>query len=112
MAVSFEVLDGVGVARVQGALMVTEADAFRQSFSQWFPGAACRNVVIDLGKLEQLDSSGLGALVAATQQVRERGGELVFAALQKRPRLVFEITRFHRVCDIFDTVEEALRASR
>jgi anti-sigma B factor antagonist len=112
MSVTYETVEGVGVVKAQGTLMVTDAEAFRQSFDQWFRGATCRKVVVDMGQLEQLDSAGLGALVAVTQQVRERGGDLTFAALQKRPRLVFEITRFHRVCEIFDTVEEALRAAR
>ena len=112
MSVSYEIIDGVGVAKIQGTLMVTDADAFRQSFGQWYPQTNCRNVVVDLGKLEQLDSAGLGALVAAAQQVREKGGDLKFAALQKRPRLVFEITRSYKLFDIFNTVEEALKAAK
>ena len=111
MSVSFEIVNGVGVARPQGALMVADADVFRQAFGSWFADAACRHVVVDMAGLEQLDSSGLGALVAAAQQVRDRGGDLAFAALQKRARMVFEITRFHRVFEIYDTLDEALRAA-
>ena len=112
MSASYEVVDGVGIVKIQGALMVTDAEAFRQSFGQWFPQSNVRQVVVDMGKLEQLDSAGLGALVAAAQQVRERGGDLKFAALQKRPRLVFEITRSYKLFDILDTVEEAIKAAK
>lgn len=112
MNVTFELVDGVGVVRGQGRLMVTDAEAFRQSFAQWFRDATCKQVVMDMGGVEHLDSAGLSALVAIAQQTRERGGDLTFAALQKRPRMVFEITRFHRVVEVFDTVEEALRATR
>lgn len=112
MTVSYEVSHGVGVVRIQGPLMVADVDAFRQSFAQWFSQSGCRNVVVDMSKLELLDSAGLGALVAAAQQARERGGDLKFASLQKRPRLVFELTRSYKLFDIFDTLEEALRAAR
>lgn len=112
MSVSYEVMEGVGVVNVQGSLMVTDADTFRQSFTQWFQNSNLPRVVVNMGKLEQLDSAGLGALVAAAQQVRERGGDLTFAALQKRPRLVFEITRSYKLFDIFDTVAEAVKAAK
>ena len=112
MPASYETMDGVGVVKLQGTLMVTEADSFRQSFNQWFSQSGCQQVVVDMAKLEQLDSAGLGTLVAAAQQVRERGGDLKFAALQKRPRLVFEITRSYKLFDIFDTVDVALKAAR
>ncbi len=112
MSVSYEIVDGVGVAKVQGTLMVTDAESFRQTFGQWYAHAGSRNVVVDMGQLEQLDSAGLGALVAAAQQVREKGGDLKFATLQKRPRLVFEITRSYKLFDIFDTVAEAVKAAK
>lgn len=112
MSTSYEMVNGVGVAKVQGTLMVTDAESFRQTFGQWFSHAGCRIVVVDMSQLEQLDSAGLGALVAAAQQVREKGGDLKFAALQKRPRLVFEITRSYKLFDIFDTLEEALKSAK
>jgi anti-sigma B factor antagonist len=90
--------------------MMSDAESFRQTFSQWFRGAACRRVIVDMQAVDQLDSAGLGALVAAAQQVRDQGGDLCFACLCKRPRLVFEITRSYKVFDIYETVEEAQRA--
>ena len=112
MSVSYENVNGVGVVKLQGTLMVTDAESFRQTFTQWFGHAGCRQVVVNMEHLEQLDSAGLGALVAAAQQVREKGGDLKFAALQKRPRLVFEITRSYKLFDIFDTVAEAVKAAK
>jgi anti-sigma B factor antagonist len=34
------------------------------------------------------------------------------ACLQKKPRMVFEITRAYKVFEIFDTVEEAIKAAK
>ena len=112
MLITHEIIEGVGIIRPEGAMMVGDAESFRQSFSQWYPNTNCRFVVVDMARVDQLDSAGLGALVAVAQQVRDKGGDLKFAALQKRPRLVFEITRSYKVFDIFETTEEALRACR
>lgn len=112
MSTTFDIREGVGIVKTGETLMVTNAEAFRQSFNQWFAHAGCRNIVVDLDQLQQIDSSGLGALVAAAKQVRDGGGDLKFCRMQKRVRMVFEITRSHKVFDIFDTVEEALSASK
>jgi anti-sigma B factor antagonist len=112
MNVTYEIMEDIGIIRPEGAMMVGDAESFRQSFSQWFTGTNRRFVVVDMTKVDQLDSAGLGALVAAAQQVRDKGGDLKFATLQKRPRLVFEITRSYKVFDIYNTLEEARRACR
>ena len=57
-----------------------------------------------------LDSAGLGSLIALLKRVSERGGDMKIAGLQKKVRMVFEITRAFKVFDIFDNPDEALKA--
>jgi anti-sigma B factor antagonist len=111
MAVTCELKGTVGVIRVTGPLLSGNADGFRQTFESWFTQAGCRQVVADLSGMDQLDSTGLGSLIAALKRITEKGGDLKLAALQKRVRLVFEITRTYKVFEIYDTVEEALRSA-
>ncbi len=111
MSVECEMRGNVGLMRVKGSLLAGNADSFRQTFDQWFSQAGCRQVVADLTEMELLDSTGLGSLIAVLKHVSEKGGDLKLAGLQKRVRLVFEITRTYKVFEIFDTVEEALRAA-
>ena len=59
-----------------------------------------------------MDSAGLGSLIAALKRITERGGDMKLACLQKKPRMVFEITRAYKVFEIFDTIEEALKSAR
>lgn len=112
MQVTYETDGHTGIIRVEGSMMVSDSDQFRQSFAQWFPGSDCTRVIVDMGRVDRLDSAGLGALVAAAQQARDKGGDLCFAALQKKPRMVFEITRSYKIFDIYASVEEARRAPR
>lgn len=111
MAVSFQTKDGVGMVTVSGPLTSAGVDSFREQFLGWWQGLpAVRNVVVDLAGVDFLDSSGLGTLVALLKRVSERGGDLKVAGLQKKVRMVFEITRAYKVFDIFDNASEALKA--
>ena len=65
------------------------------------------NVLFDLSKMVHIDSSGLGLLVQVLQKVKAGGGKVVLAALQPRPKIVFDITKVSRVFEIVPTVEDA-----
>ena len=67
-------------------------------------------LAIDLKQVDYMDSAGLGTLIAVLKRVTEKGGDMKIACLQKKPRMVFEITRAYKVFEIYDTVEEALKA--
>ena len=71
---------------------------------------AHRKLVIDLGRLRFVDSSGLGAFISCLRKLNAKGGDLKLCGMQKPVRAVFELVRMHRIFDIFGTREEALRA--
>ena len=111
MAATFQTTDGVGVVTVTGVLTSDGIDAFREQFAGWWQSLpAIRNVVVDLSGVDFLDSSGLGSLIALLKRVSERGGDMKIAGLQKKVRMVFEITRAYKVFEIFDNASEAVKA--
>ena len=103
--------NGVGVVRVDGSLTAATVDAFREQLADWQDRERdVRNFVVDLEAVDFMDSAGLGTLIAALKRVTERGGDMKLACLQKKPRMVFEITRAHKVFEIYPSVDDALRA--
>jgi anti-sigma B factor antagonist len=111
MNVRFEVREGRGVVTVSGALNASSVDSFRDQCSRWMSeNDAVRQIVLDLAAMEFVDSAGLGVLIALLKRVSERGGDIRIACLQKKARVVFEITRAYKLFEIFDSVEEALKA--
>src|SRR5437660_608014 len=68
-------------------------------------------LIVDLEGVDFLDSSGLGALVAALKLARSRSGELrVVCEHQRSVRKVLEVTGLERVLDRFDSVDAAAAA--
>lgn len=66
------------------------------------------NLLVDLKEVRFVDSSGLGALVSGFKNASARNGNLKLCGLQPQVKSMFELTRLHRVFEIFPGVDEAL----
>lgn len=65
-------------------------------------------LIVDLSAVCFIDSSGLGALLSGYKNANLRQGYLVLAGLQPRVQSMFELTRLHRVFDIYPNPAAAL----
>lgn len=66
------------------------------------------NLVIDLAEVQFIDSSGLGALLSGYKNTTIKQGNLVLTGLQNQVQSMFELTRLHRIFEIYPGVKEAL----
>jgi len=84
--------------------------------SKWFDAAGRLGIErgisfdLDFGGVAYIDSTAIGVLVSLRSMAIERGGEVVFSALQPSVRNIFSIVRFDRIFRFFGTVDEALKA--
>ena len=67
-------------------------------------------VVLDMSGVKFVDSSGLGALISCLRLLNGRKGDFRLCAMSKSVRALFELMRMHRVFNIHDTCEEAVRS--
>lgn len=67
-------------------------------------------VVLDLGALKFVDSSGLGALFSCLCTMNNKDSQLKLIGLSKPVRALFELVRMHRIFSIYNTLDEALAA--
>jgi anti-sigma B factor antagonist len=65
-------------------------------------------IVVDLGKISYLNSTGLGSLVSAHMSCKNRDGFLRLANISKRIHNLFIITKLAFVFETFDSVDEAV----
>ncbi len=68
------------------------------------------NLIIDLKDVLFIDSSGLGVLVSGYKNASTKSGSIKLSGLQAQVKSMFELTRLHRVFDIFATVDNALES--
>ena len=67
-----------------------------------------RALVIDLSQVQFIDSSGLGALLSGYKNANLRASGFALVGLQPLVKSMFELTRLHRVFEIYPGIEEAL----
>ena len=87
-------------------LEASNVGPFRETVANLVKDAT--KILIDMGNITFLDSSGLGALVAIWRSISSRDGEVKLCRISPSVRTVFELTRIHRIFEIYDTEEEAL----
>jgi anti-sigma B factor antagonist len=71
-----------------------------------------RQLVIDLGKVPNVDSTGIGELVASFTSAKNRGATLKLANLTHKVKDLLTITRLTSVFESYDSVDEAVSSYR
>ena len=70
----------------------------------------CRKLVLDLARVQFVDSRGCGAILSCLRQVSKNGGGLKLCQINRFVRTAFTLMRFQHLCEITDTRAEAIRA--
>src|SRR3982750_2037979 len=69
-----------------------------------------KNLLIDLGKVDYVDSSGIGELVSCYTTTKNQGGHLKLLSLTKKIKDLLSITKLLTVFETFDDEQEALNS--
>ena len=96
------------VVSINGRLTADCADQFKRHLNDSLSHSD--KIVLDLAGMYYVDSTGLGAMVYVLQKLTDEGGRLMLAALQPKPRVVFNITKAYKIFDIHDSVGSAVGA--
>ena len=94
------------VLEVGGEIDVYTAPRLRERLLE-LVSAGTRHVVVDLAKVDFLDSTGLGVLVGAHRRLRASHGRLSLVCSHERLLKIFRITGLDSVFEIHGSVEEA-----
>jgi len=82
------------------------ADAFKMKALEEFDGGATV-LLVDFSATRFVDSVGLGCLVSLLKRAAQRDAKVALCSLSPQVREIFEMTRLHRLFDIFDSQEDA-----
>ncbi len=85
------------------------SEELKSEVNRLFEGGT-KHLLIDLKEVRFIDSSGLGVLVSGFKNASTRQGSIKLCSLQSQVKSMFELTRLHRVFDIYPTVDEALES--
>jgi anti-sigma B factor antagonist len=91
-------------------LDASSADQFKREMQPVLQG--CTRLVLDLGPVQFVDSRGCGVLLSCLKHVAGAGGDLKLCRVSQPVGAIFQLIRLDRICEIFNTREEAVQAFR
>jgi anti-sigma B factor antagonist len=103
--------DGIEIVDVEGEIDVYTAPRLRELLIELVNNRFYQ-LVVNMEKVEFLDSTGLGVLVGGLKRVRAHDGSLDLVCTQERILKIFRITGLTKVFGIHDTVDDAIAARR
>jgi len=109
MEIQKDTMENVTVFRLKGRLDASSSKQIKENVKTQLE-AGVKDLIFDMKGVDFIDSTGLGSLVAALRSVNKEGGEIKISGLQERVRVIFELTRLHRIFDIFDSSIDAAGA--
>lgn len=69
-----------------------------------------KSILLNLGDVNYIDSSGLGELVAAYTTAKSQGAELKLLNLSKKVHDLLQLTKLYTVFDVYDDETIAIAA--
>jgi anti-sigma B factor antagonist len=99
--------DDIEIVDVEGEIDVYTAPRLRELLIDLVNNGHYQ-LVVNMEKVEFLDSTGLGVLVGGLKRVRAHDGSLDLVCTQERILKIFRITGLTKVFGIHDTVDEAI----
>jgi anti-sigma B factor antagonist len=98
------------VLEIGGEIDVYTAPRLRERLNE-VTGSGQNHIVVDLGRVDFLDSTGLGVLVGAHRRLRATNGTLRLVCRHEKLLKIFRIAGLDSVFDIYDSVADATSAT-
>jgi anti-sigma B factor antagonist len=96
------------VITLRGEIDVYTAPRLRQALIDLVSQGAT-DIVVDMDKVDFLDSTGLGVLVGGLKRVKSNDGDLHLVVTQDRIMKIFDITGLSKVFPIHGSLDEAVQ---
>ncbi|HEY6969463.1 MAG TPA: STAS domain-containing protein [Candidatus Angelobacter sp.] len=103
-------VDGVNIVDLNGRITLGEGSVILRDTVRDLLGKGRKHILLNLGDVTYIDSSGIGELVSAFTSVRNQGGELKLLKLTKKVHDLLQITKLYTVFDVKDDEAQAVQS--
>jgi len=110
MKTSTRTVNGIVIVDLSGRITLGEGSVLLRDLVRDLVTKGQRKILLNLGDVTYIDSSGIGELVSAFTTVRNQGGELKLLNLTKKVHDLLQITKLYTVFDVKDDEAAAVAA--
>jgi len=108
MTIQERAVGSVTVLDLSGKLVLGDGDSLLKDKIHSLVFQGRKQIVLNMGGVSYMDSSGLGALVASSLTAKNNGGQIKLVALTKRLQDLLAIAKLLTIFDSYDTEAEAI----
>ncbi len=110
MRASTRQVNGVTIVDLGGRITQDEGSKLLRDTIKQLAAEGQKQILLNLGEVQYIDSSGIGELVSAFTSMRDQGGELKLLKLTRKVHDLLQVTKLHLVFDIRDDEASAIQA--
>lgn len=111
MKIEYQAVADKLVIRLEGELDLHTAEQFRQVVEGALAETGARDLVLNLGRVTFIDSSGLGVILGRYRRLRESGGSMSLVRASSRIKPILELSGILRIITLYGSEQQALEAS-
>jgi anti-sigma B factor antagonist len=100
----------VTVVDLSGQIKLGEGSSTLRDIVKDLLSKGHKKILLNLGEISYIDSSGIGELISAFTSARNQGGEMKLLNLTKKTRDLLQITKLYTVFDVKDDEAQAIAA--
>jgi len=108
MTIDTRTANGVTILDIHGKITIGEGSAEIRNKVRDLLQAGRKQILLNMGDVSYVDSSGIGELVSSFTTVTNQGGDLKLLNLTKKLRELLAITKLLTVFDSYDDEAKAL----
>ena len=112
MKASNRQVGGINVVDMSGRITLGEGSVVLREAVKDLLAKGQKKILLNLGDVTYIDSSGIGELVSAFSAVRNRNGELKLLNLTKKVHDLLQITKLFTVFDVYNDESSAVQSFR
>ena len=112
MTIDTRTSNGVTILDIHGKITIGEGSAEIRNKVRDLLQSGRKHILLNLGDVSYVDSSGIGELVSSYTTVTNQGGDLKLLNLTRKLRELLAITKLLTVFDSFEDEKEAIESFR
>jgi anti-sigma B factor antagonist len=110
MKIKDDFKDGVAIIGLEGKVLGGDDATMFHGKVHEYVNNGFRKVVVDLAKVEWMNSVGMGMLISALTTLKSNEGQLRIANATGRIHSLLTITQLVRIFETYDSVDEAMKS--
>jgi len=110
MKASIRQTNDVTIVDLSGQIILGEGSSVLRDTVKDLLSKGEKKILLNLGNVNYMDSSGIGELISAHTSVCNQGGEMMLLHLTKKVRDLLQIMKLYSVFQVLDDEEQAVTA--